>query len=258
MTAPDMLVIRDLQLSRAGRPILRGVSLALAPGERLALVGPNGAGKSSLLHCLAGVLPIDAGTAALAGHGLNALGTAGRARLGLRMGFQITRVFPRMTVRENLWCASLAAHGVGAWPWQRQAERRRVQADVERLLNELALTDCADGPASVLSYARQRVLDLGLALAGPPPRLLVLDEPTAGLSPAEAQAMTALIDRMTDGLSLLFVEHDMGVVAALAHRITVLSEGSVVESGQAAVLARSPDLLAIYPGLAALSSGAGS
>jgi branched-chain amino acid transport system ATP-binding protein len=220
----------------------------------MALVGPNGAGKSSFLHCLIGTLPADTGQFRLAGTAFEHLSAARRARLGLRCGFQITRVFARMSVAENLRCASLAAHGVGAWPWLGRHQRWQVERDVERLLEALELTDNRDAPASALSYAQQRVLDLGLGLAGPAPRLLILDEPTAGLSPAEARAMTALIDRVAAGLSLLFVEHDMQVVATLADRVALLADGEVLGVSEPALMAIEPRWLEVYPGLAQLQT----
>lgn len=254
MRAAAVLEVRDLRLQRSGRPILRGVSLDVDAGQRMALVGPNGAGKSSVLHCLVGTLAADAGQLRLAGAAFERLSAARRARLGLRCGFQITRIFARMTSAENLQCASLAAYGVGAWPWLGRHQRRQVEQDVERLLDELGLADCRDVPAAALSYAQQRVLDLGLALAGPAPQLLVLDEPTAGLSPAEARAMTTLIHRVTAGLSLLFVEHDMQVVAALADRVALLADGEVIGVDEPADMASRAHWLEVYPGLRQLQA----
>ncbi|QNB11019.1 ABC transporter ATP-binding protein [Paraburkholderia tropica] len=211
-------------------PVLRGVDLDVRAGERHALIGPNGAGKSTLFSLIAGEQRASAGRIELYGRDVTRLGPPALARRGLARSFQTTSVFARLSVRENLRCAVLASLRGGAgfaarWFGSAQADARA--ADV---LDAIGLAHAAEREAATLSYAEQRALDLGLALAGGGQTLL-LDEPTAGMNRAEAARALALIRATTAGKTLLLVEHDMDAVFGLADRVSVLVQGRVIATG---------------------------
>ncbi len=222
-----VLELRDLHKRFGAVQVLRGISLSVAAGERLALVGPNGAGKSTLFDLLSGRQAPSAGQVLLHGRPIQGLPPQAVHRLGLARSFQITQVFGRLTVRENLRCACLAPEGHGLRPIGRLDRLGGVGRRAEALLDRLGLRPRADTPAGELSYAEQRALELGLALAADP-AVLLLDEPTAGMSRSEAEAAVALIRELTEGRTLLLVEHDMDVVFNLADRIAVLDQGQLL------------------------------
>ena len=246
MTAPA------LELSgvhkRLGRSaIIRGVDLTVARGERHALIGPNGAGKSTLFELISGRLAPSAGRIRLNGRDIAGLPPERVRRLGLARSFQITSIFPALTVFENLRAALLQPRGWGhafwAWPGRSAALTDEVMA----LLDRLGLAHRRDVPAGQLAYAEQRALDIGLAVAGDAP-VVLLDEPTAGMSRAETARMVALIRDLTAGRSLLVVEHDMGVVFDLAERISVLVAGRVIASGPPDVVRADAEVQRAYLG----------
>lgn len=210
--------------------VLRGVDLDVRAGERHALIGPNGAGKSTLFSLIAGERRASAGRIVLHGEDVTRLASPVRARRGLARSFQTTSVFARLTVRENLRCAVLASLRGGAGFAARWFGSARVGARVDELLDALGLAHAAQREAATLGYAEQRALDLGLALAGDAPTLL-LDEPTAGMNRAEATHAVDLIRATTAGKTVLLIEHDMDAVFGLADRVSVLVQGRVIATG---------------------------
>ncbi len=224
------LELQDLHLRLGRTEILRGLDLSVARGERLAVVGPNGAGKSTLFNLISGQWAPTQGQVRLSGRRIDGQPPPAIHRLGLARSFQITQVFGRLSVRENLRCASLAGLGHGLSLWRRLDALRDVHQRADELLERLGLQARAEVAASALSYAEQRALELGLALAGDP-QVLLLDEPTAGMNRAEARQAVALIRALTEGRTLLLVEHDMAAVFELADRIAVLDQGRLIACG---------------------------
>ena len=224
------LAVDRLTHDFGGLRALDGVTLAVGVGERRVIMGPNGAGKTTLFNLITGLLSPLAGRIHLYEHDVTGLAPYRRARLGLGRTFQITTLFPRLTVLE---CVLLAVQGAdparfslfGSLRANRHLRRRG-----EALLADWGLADRHDVPTGELSYGEQRQVELLLALAGGP-RVLLLDEPTAGLSPAETGTVVAMIERFPRDITVLLIEHDMDVALALADRITVLHQGRVLADG---------------------------
>jgi len=233
--------------------VLDDVSLALAPGERLALIGPNGAGKTTLFDIVSGELAPSAGDVRLDGRSIAGRSPQQVRRLGLARSHQISRLFVGLTVREHLRCAALGTRPQRHALWWRRAVRAAVEAEADALLHRLGLADWADEPVATLSYARQRLLDLALALAAEP-RVLLLDEPSSGLSRDETRALMALLRRETEGRTLLLVEHDMDLVFDLADRVAVLAGGRLIACGPAARVRVDPAVQAAYLGAVGLDA----
>lgn len=206
------------------------VSLTLLPGECHAVIGPNGAGKSTLVAMLAGEQRPDAGTVWLGGEDVTQLGTARRARRGIARSFQITQLCRGLTVRENVMLAVQGAEG-GSFRFFRPARAdRTLTGEADAALAAAGLGARADLPSALLSHGEQRQLELAIALSQAP-RVLLLDEPAAGLGAAETPALARRLAALKGRVAMLLVEHDMDTVFALADRITVLAGGRVIASG---------------------------
>jgi len=216
-------------------PVLKNVSLTIERGESHVVIGPNGAGKSTLFKVLTGELYPSAGGVFFEGKDVTRTPAWQRAQRGFGRTFQVARVFQHMSARENMLIAvETAERSRGAWipPW-RLAPTSALEARVAELLEDVGLADRAATVASELAYGDRKRLELGMTLALQP-SLLLLDEPTAGMSQSERKASVDLIARVTrrHGISLLLTEHDMGVVFGLATRLTVLHYGEVIASGE--------------------------
>jgi branched-chain amino acid transport system ATP-binding protein len=209
--------------------IIRGVDLSIPRGERHAIIGPNGAGKTTLFNMISGRFPVSSGTISVNGRSITGLAPQEINRLGLSRSFQITSIFPRMTVFENLRCGLLWSQGYRYSFWQLLGGQKALNAEADRLLERLKLGDRRNLPAGLLSYAEQRALEIGITIAGGA-EIILLDEPTAGMSNSETEAAVELIRTVSEGKTLLMVEHDMSVVFGLADRITVLVYGAVIAS----------------------------
>jgi branched-chain amino acid transport system ATP-binding protein len=241
------LAVAGLTRDFGGLRALDGITLEVAVGERRVILGPNGAGKTTLFNCITGLLRPTAGRIRLFERDVTALSPHRRARLGLGRTFQITTLFPRLSVLDN---ALLAVQG--ADPARFTVHRplhsfRHLGERADALLGEWGLGERRDVPARQLSYGEQRQLELILALAARP-RVLLLDEPTAGLSPAETAAVVALVRRLPDAVTILLIEHDMDVALGLADRVTVLHHGQVIADGPAAAIRRDARVAEIYLG----------
>ncbi|HVO89860.1 MAG TPA: ABC transporter ATP-binding protein [Casimicrobiaceae bacterium] len=207
--------------------IIRGVCLDIVNGERHAIIGPNGAGKSTLFNLISGSVTPTSGSIVLDGSDITAAPPHRIYRRGLARSFQLTNVFPRLSVYENLRCSVLWSLGYRYSFWQRVDDLRDANERTERVLEQIRLTARRDTPAGVLTYAELRALEIGITIAGDA-RVILLDEPTAGMSRAEAASAVELIRSVSQGRTLLMVEHDMGVVFDLADRISVLVYGKVI------------------------------
>jgi len=222
-----MIEVRELRRAFGGVVALDGVSLKIPEGERRAVIGPNGAGKTTLINVLAGELPPTGGAVRLGGRDVTGLRSWQRARLGLAHVYQRTELFPPLTARENVALAVAARRG----PYRVfRGPPRSEHADADAMLARVGLAGREGVLARALSHGERRQLELAVALAQSP-RVLLLDEPTAGMSPVETARITELIVGLDRALTILIVEHDMDVVFRLADRVTVLHEGLVIADG---------------------------
>jgi branched-chain amino acid transport system ATP-binding protein len=230
MSTSPILELRGLRKSFGETKIIRGVDLALDPGERRALIGPNGAGKSTLFHLISGNLAPTEGRIAFDGHDITGWAPQRINRLGLARSFQITNIFPKLTVFENLRLAVLRQQPQATAFWRRVDRLPGLREATEQLLERVRLQPRAATLAGELSYSEQRSLEIAMTLASDP-RLILLDEPMAGMSAEETDYTLGLIREVTAGRALLIVEHDMDVVFSLADRISVLVYGQVIATG---------------------------
>ncbi|MBV9249004.1 MAG: ABC transporter ATP-binding protein [Acetobacteraceae bacterium] len=246
MTAPS-LHLRDVRKSFGPTEIIRGVSMDVAGGERHALIGPNGAGKTTLFNLISGRFPITSGEIRVDARRIDGLPPHKINRIGLSRSFQITSIFHRLSVFENIRCSLLWSRGYRYSFWSPLARQTELNREAARLLEELNLTARYDVPAGLLSYAEQRALEIGMTIAGGA-TVVMLDEPTAGMSHSETEYAVALIRRVTQGRTLVMVEHDMKVVFDLADIITVLVYGQVIASGPPAGVRANPAVQEAYLG----------
>ena len=207
--------------------IIRGAQLAVRPGERVAVIGPNGAGKSTLFNLISGRFPASSGVIRLHGQDITRLRPYQINRLGLARSFQVSNLFTRLSVFENIRCALLWSLGHRYAFWKFLADLDDVNDRAEQLLEMIRLDKRRDVLAMNLTYAEARALEIGITIAGGA-SVILLDEPTAGMSKSETSRFIQLIREVTEGRTLLTVEHDMGVVFGLADKIAVLVYGEVI------------------------------
>ncbi len=223
------------------------VSLSVEKGEIHALIGPNGAGKSTLVHLISGLLPADEGSLKLDGHELIHLAPHQRVAAGLSRCFQITSIFPKLTVAENLLLA-VQAHHSNSFRWFKVRDKdAELKAKAWALAQRVQLHDQWNTTAGTLPHGAQRKLDVALAIAATP-KLLLLDEPMAGMGPAESEEMVELIQQLRQDMAILLIEHDMDAVFQLADRITVLVYGKVFAQGSSEQIQNDPRVQAVYLG----------
>ena len=242
-----VLTVSGLSKSWGGIRAVHDVSFAVAPAEMLALIGPNGAGKSTTFNMIGGQLRPDAGAITLADRPITGTRPRDLCRLGVGRTFQITETFASMTLRENVQTA-LLAHRRQTWRFWRDAAPQAAD-DADRVLAQVGLDRQAADPAGILAYGDLKRLELAMALANQP-RLLLMDEPTAGMATAERTALMALVRRMVteQGLAVLFTEHDMDIVFGTADRILVLNRGQLVAEGDVAAIRANKLVQEIYLG----------
>jgi branched-chain amino acid transport system ATP-binding protein len=248
------LELQDLHKSFGRTAIIRGVSLRLENGECHALIGPNGAGKSTLFNLVSGRLAPDRGRVLLGGDDITGRAPFEIYRRGLSRSFQITNIFHNLTVFENLRCAVLWSLGYRYSLWRRLDSLADARAQAEELIERIGLVPRREAIASTLTYAEQRALELGITIAGGAP-VVLLDEPTAGMSRSETERTIALLRRVTAGRTLLMVEHDMEVVFGLAQRISVLVYGKVIATGTPEQIRADPKVREAYLGTAEAEAG---
>ncbi|MFZ8882667.1 MAG: ABC transporter ATP-binding protein [Paracoccaceae bacterium] len=243
------LKLAGLTKSFGKTAVIMGVDLEIAKGERHAIIGPNGAGKSTLFNLITGRFPQSSGAVYL--HGRNLLGLAPYQinRLGLSRSFQITNIFPRMSVFENVRCALLWSKGYKYSFWHMVGRARDLSEGAEAILEDINLIERRDAPAGMLSYAEQRALEIGITIAGGAD-VIMLDEPTAGMSHSETEYIVGLIRKVSENKTLVMVEHDMGVVFGLADRISVLVYGEIIATGTPEEVRANPKVQEAYLGTA--------
>ncbi|MET3116852.1 branched-chain amino acid transport system ATP-binding protein [Undibacterium sp. GrIS 1.8] len=221
------LELKEVRKSFGKSEIIRGATLQVPKGERFAIIGPNGAGKSTLFNLISGRFPITSGDILLNGESISALKPFEINRRGLSRSFQITNIFHRLSVYENLRCAVLWSLGYKYSFWHRLNGLKDAHERAEAVLEQIGLKRRRDITAGLLTYAEQRALEIGITIAGGAD-VILLDEPTAGMSRSESDAAVELIRKVTVGKTLLMVEHDMSVVFGLADKIAVVVYGEVI------------------------------
>lgn len=225
-----ILQLHDVHKSFGEAHIIRGAELELRDGERHAVIGPNGAGKSTLFHLISGQLQPTSGKIVLGDTPIQGRSPEHINHLGLSRSFQITNIFPGLTVFETLRIAVMRKHHMQYHFWRSVQRYPEVREQTEKLLEQVRLQDKQSVCAAELSYSEQRALEIGMTLASDP-RVILLDEPMAGMSHEETDYALQLIREVTQGRSLLIVEHDMDVVFSLCDRISVLVYGQVIATG---------------------------
>jgi branched-chain amino acid transport system ATP-binding protein len=241
------LVVEQLAKRFGGLQALNGVTLSIEPGERRAIIGPNGAGKTTFFNLITGTLPPSSGRILLFDQDVTHMPTYHRARLGLARTFQITTLFPKLSVLDNVLLAVQALDPARFVLHRSRDAYPRLLARGQALLEQWGLTEQAGTLVRALSYGEQRQVELILAMAGSP-KLLLLDEPTAGLSPAETATVSSIIKTLSRDMAILVIEHDMDVAFELADRITVLHQGRVLAEGVGEEIRRNPEVAEIYLG----------
>ena len=253
--APDghrtvALRLQDVRKNFGPTEIIRGVSLDILSGERHAIIGPNGAGKSTLFNLISGRFAPTKGSIRLNGEEITGRAPYEINRRGLARSFQVTNIFPRLSVFENIRCGVLWSMGYRYNFWRRAEKLRDANEQTERTLEQIRMTTRRNTPAGVLTYAEQRALEIGITIAGNA-GVILLDEPTAGMSRSEADHAVELIRSVSQGRSLVMVEHDMGVVFNLADRISVLVYGEVIATDVPARIRENNAVQTAYLGSAA-------
>ena len=246
MTAPALRLV-DVSKSFGRTEIVRDVNLEVSRGERHAIIGPNGAGKSTLFNLISARFPVSSGRIELNGDDITSLRAFEINRRGLSRSFQITNIFHNLTVFDNVRCALLWSLGYRYSFWRRLSALADAGERADEVIQRIGLRRRRDTLASTLSYAEQRALEIGVTLAGGAD-VVLLDEPTAGMSRSETEEAVALIRRVSEGKTLVMVEHDMGVVFGLADRISVLVYGRIIATGTPGEIRANPAVQEAYLG----------
>lgn len=241
------LAVESVFKSFGGVAALSDISLGVEAGERRVLLGPNGAGKTTLFHTISGNVMPTSGRITLFGEDITRLRPDRRARLGLARTFQITNLFPRLTVLDSVLLALDGASGRGMQLIRPLSSYRGLYSEADKLLDQWGLAGSARHIVRTLSYGEQRQLEIALALAGKP-RLLLLDEPTAGLSPAETRRVVSMVHELPRDMTILMIEHDMDVAFELADRIAVMHLGRLIAEGDEAAVRANKQVTEIYLG----------
>jgi branched-chain amino acid transport system ATP-binding protein len=250
------LELRDLRKSFGKSEIIRGANLAVQAGERVAIIGPNGAGKSTLFNLISGRFEPSSGDVLLNGHRINGKKPFEINRLGLSRSFQITNIFPKLSVFENLRCGVLWSLGYKYTFLKFLVDLDDANARAEELMAMIKLDKKRDVLAMNLTYAEQRALEIGVTIGGGA-NVILLDEPTAGMSKSETGRFVGLIKEVTEGKTLLTVEHDMGVVFGLADKIAVVVYGEVIAFDTPEAVRANPRVQEAYLGSSVADAQAG-
>jgi branched-chain amino acid transport system ATP-binding protein len=229
--ASELLMIKGIHLDFSKLQILKGVDLQVATGQRHALIGPNGAGKTTLFHIITGSLKPSRGQILYKGSDITDLTVYARNRLGIGRSFQITNLFPNLTVFDNVLAGIQSQMGLRYNLVRNPRKRLEIMEKTEAILERVNLSHATGQLARELPYGEQRALEIGLSLSTDP-ELLLLDEPTAGMSREDTRKFISMIDKLTTNLTLIIIEHDMDVVFSLASTISVLHYGTILVSGK--------------------------
>ena len=248
----SMLEVRGATKAFGSLIAVNNVNLAVQQGELRAIIGPNGAGKTTFFNLITGFFPPTSGKIFLEGNDITSVSATDRVGMGMARTFQITEIFPELTVRENVRIAAESAMGLRLRPWISGKETARVNDRIDEMLVATRLTEQADRLVGELSHGDQRSAEIGMALALRP-RILLLDEPTAGMGEQETFQVAGLIRRLHrhTGYTIVLIEHDMRVVFNLADRIMVLTEGTLLAEGTPQEIADNAAVQAAYLGAAA-------
>jgi branched-chain amino acid transport system ATP-binding protein len=241
------LLLSEVSKSFGKTQIIKDVHLEVRAAERHAIIGPNGAGKSTLFNLVSARFHPTRGRIQLKGEDITGLRPYEINRKGLSRSFQITNIFPRLTVFDNVRCSVLWSLGYRYSPWRRLSALADAGDRADEVIAAIGLKRRRDTPASVLSYAEQRALEIGITIASGAD-VILLDEPTAGMSKSETEEAVALIRRVTQGKTLVMVEHDMSVVFGLADRISVLVYGQIIATGTPTEIRANPAVQEAYLG----------
>jgi branched-chain amino acid transport system ATP-binding protein len=244
------LSLQNVTKSFGAMEIIRGVTLDVPQGERHAVIGPNGAGKSTLFNLISGRFGISSGSIRLEDQEISGLTPYEINRRGLSRSFQVTNIFPRLSVYENIRCAVLWSLGYKYSFWRGVNGLADARERSEDIMERIGLAARRRDQAGVLTYAEQRALEIGVTIAGGA-RVILLDEPMAGMSRSETENAVALVRRVTEGKTLLMVEHDMGVVFGIADKISVLVYGKIIASDTPARIRENAAVKEAYLGQAA-------
>lgn len=244
-----LLEVNGIVKSFGGLQALQNVSFSVEQGEIRAIIGPNGAGKSTLFHVMTGLFPPDSGEVVFDGGRISGLPPHRIIRKGIGRSFQITNIFPRMTVFENVQVALFAHHRNSRNPFAAARRNGPVAAETLAILAQVGLADRHEMSASILSHGDQKRLEIAISLASRP-RLLMLDEPTAGMSRFESRETVELLRSISreQGLTLVFTEHDMDIVFGISEKILVLQQGAVIADGIPAAIRANPEVRKAYLG----------
>ena len=245
--AEPVLELKNLSKSFGGLQAVRGVSLTIMPGDRKAIIGPNGAGKTTLFNLISGIFPASSGQVMLFGQDVTVWPSHRRAALGMARTFQVTSLFPRLTVLDNVLLAIKGRRRSKFVMWRFLSSYREVYDKAHELLERAAFLDRRDVEVRHLSHGEQRQLEIVVGLAGDPD-ILLLDEPAAGLSSGESAEMAEFLQALDAKLAILLIEHDMDIVFDVADEISVLHFGEVLESGSAERIRGSAKVQEIYLG----------
>jgi len=244
-----ILEVRGITRSFGGLRALQDVAFSVEKGEIRAVIGPNGAGKSTLFNVMTGLLAPDSGEVLFNGERISGVPPHRVIRKGIGRSFQITNIFQRMTVFENVQVALFANHGKSRNPFGLARRYPTIAAEALAILSQVGLAEKHEMSASILSHGDQKRLEIAISLASRP-RLLMLDEPTAGMSRFESRETVALLQRISreQGLTLIFTEHDMDIVFAISEKIMVLQQGAVIADGTPAEIKANPEVRKAYLG----------
>jgi branched-chain amino acid transport system ATP-binding protein len=246
----NALELKALRKNFGKTEIIRGVDLAVVQGERHAIIGPNGAGKSTLFNLMSGRFAASSGEILLNGESVRGLTPYEINRRGLSRSFQITNIFHRLTVYENIRCAVLWSLGYRYSFWHRLSRLKDAAERAEEVMERIGLQRRRDTAAGLLSYAEQRALEIGITIAGGA-KVILLDEPTAGMNRSETAHAVELVRQVTRGKTLVMVEHDMSVVFDLADRVSVLVYGEIIATDTPAAIRANRAVQEAYLGEAA-------
>ena len=242
-----VLELRRLCKSFGGLHAVRDVTLSIMPGDRQAIIGPNGAGKTTLFNLITGIFPSTSGQVRLFGRDVTSWPSHRRTAMGMARTFQVTHLFPKLTVLDNVLLAIEGLRRSKFVMWRFLSSYRDVYDKAHHLLEQASFMDRKDTEVRFLSHGEQRQLEIVLGLASDP-KILLLDEPAAGLSSGESSEMARFLMRLDPGLAILLIEHDMDVVFDVADRISVLHFGEVLETGPAQQIRHSAKVQEIYLG----------
>ena len=245
----SLLEVRNVSKMFGSLVAVNGVSLSVAPGELRAIIGPNGAGKTTFFNLITGFFPPSSGTIMLEGSDITGATAVQRVALGMARTFQVTEIFPELSIRENVRIAVESARGLRLRPWLGRNAAAQVRDGIDEVLIATRLTEYADRLVGELAHGDQRSAEIAMALALKP-RILLLDEPTAGMGEQETFQVAGLIRRLHKhtGYTIVLIEHDMRVVFNLADRIMVLDQGSLLAEGTPQEIAGNADVQSAYLG----------